>query len=244
MNVEIVSLQNNKVKEWYKLQQKKYRDETGLFIIEDEHLIEEANKHGLIQHLLIRKGVENIFAMEPIFVTDEIMHKLSSTTSLNKYLAICKKPKISSDKKRCFVLDQVQDPGNVGTIIRTAYSFGFDTVILSKNCADEYSSKVIRSSQGAIFHIAVIREDLTKEIQQLKENGCTIYGTSLHNAKPLQEYPPKENIAIVLGNEGKGVSDEILDICDHHIFIEMSQFESLNVAVAGGIVAYHFRKME
>ena len=240
--MEINSLQNNKVKEWYKLQQKKYRDEMGLFIIEEEHLIEEANKHGLIQHLLVRKDVQNIFNLEPIFVTEEIMHKLSSTSSLNKYLAICKKPQVTSNKKRCFILDQVQDPGNVGTIIRTAYSFGFDTVILSKNCADEYSSKVIRSSQGAIFHIAVIRDDIQKQIQELKQNGCIIYGTSLRNAKPLQEYKPHDNFAIVLGNEGKGVSNEVLDVCDHHVFIEMSQFESLNVAVAGGIVAYHFRK--
>lgn len=241
--MEITSVQNAKVKEWAKLSKKKYRDETGLFIIEDEHLIEEANKHQLVQTLLVQKGYTHRFENLPeIIVTDEIIQKLSSTISTNHILAICKKPNHQIEPNRCILLDQVQDPGNVGTIIRTAYSFGFDTVILSKDCCDEYSSKVIRSTQGALFHINIIRDDLTKQIPELQAKGMKVYGTSLQDAKGLQQFLPENNVSFVLGNEGNGVSQEVLSLCDDRIFIEMNRFESLNVAIAGGILAYYFRK--
>ncbi|MDD6466992.1 MAG: RNA methyltransferase [Erysipelotrichaceae bacterium] len=241
--MEITSLQNNKVKEWMKLSKKKYRDEMGLFIVEDEHLIEEANKKQLVQTLLVQKGYHHSFVGLPeIIVTDEIIKKLSSTVSTNHILAICKKPIQQIEPKRCILLDQVQDPGNVGTIIRTAYAFGFDTIILSKDCCDEYSSKVIRSTQGALFHINIIRDDLKEQIQSLQKRGIKVYGTSLQGAKELQSFPQESLVSFVLGNEGNGVSDEILSLCDDKIYIEMNRFESLNVAIAGGILAYYFRK--
>ena len=139
-------------------------------------------------------------------------------------------------------LDGVQDPGNVGTIIRTAVAFGFDQVLLSPDCADVYNEKCVRSTQGALFHIAISRIELIPALRSLKEKGVMVIATALHEAQPLSELPIVENVALVLGNEGQGIRPATLEICDQRAFIEMSSFESLNVAVAAGICLYRYRR--
>ena len=134
-----------------------------------------------------------------------------------------------------------QDPGNVGTIIRTAYSFGFDAVVLSSNSVDLYGDKLIRSTQGALFHIPVFQNDLITVIAQLKKQNIPVYGTALRGGKGLSAFMPVKAVALVFGNEGNGVSEAVLNACDQNIFIEMESFESLNVAVAAGICMYHMR---
>ncbi len=241
---EINSVHNERIREWSKLQMKKYRDRTGLFLIEGEHLIEEALKAGCVCQLLLRQGLNHAFSHleKTIAVSQEILDKLSSNQSSAAMIAVCRMPEFAAaDWKRGVLLDGVQDPGNLGTIVRTAVSFGYEFLILSEDCADLYNEKCIRSTQGALFALPVYRASLATSIQRLKEAGFTVYGTALKKAVPLHQVLRKERFVLILGNEGQGISQEILAMTDQNIKIEMEQFESLNVAVAAGICLYELR---
>lgn len=241
--MEITSLTNAKVKQWAKYKEKKYRESDQRFLIEGEHLIQEAHTAGLIECILIEAGRTCAFAhYETYEVTKDILKKLSDSVSGTWMMAVCRMPKPTSTfGDKVIVLDGVQDPGNVGTIIRTAYSFGYTSVVLSSACADIYNEKVIRSTQGALFHIPVIRGEIMALLAQLKQQGITCYATSLHDAAAMQSVCVKQPLALIFGNEGKGVSQCVLDESDHRVYIEMDTFESLNVAVAAGICMYHFK---
>ena len=237
----ITSVQNARIKKLTRLHQKKERDETGLFLIEGEHLIQEALKAGIIEEILSDEDCP--FDFERITpVTDNVMAKLSSSVSAVHYIAVCRQPQMTvHDARRILMLDDVQDPGNLGTLIRTAVSFRFDGICCSQKTVDLYNEKVIRSTQGALFAIPVICRDLLEAIADLHEQGFEVIGTSLQNAEAMTELKPTEKMAIVLGNEGSGVSAEVLNACDRCVRIEMNGFESLNVAVAGGILMYAYR---
>lgn len=242
--MQITSLTNAKVKQWAKYKEKKHRDAAQCFLIEGEHLIEEAHKAGLIDCIIIEEGKQNNFPnYETYEVTRDILHKLSDSVSGTWIMAVCHYPIYTVDHygHKVIVLDDVQDPGNVGTIIRTALSFGYDSVLLSQRCADVYNQKVLRSTQGAIFHIPVIRGDIMTMLSQLKQQGIPLYATALRNASPLQETPRQESLALIFGNEGNGVSMLVQEYCDQRVYIEMKTFESLNVAVAAGICMYFFK---
>lgn len=242
--MEITSLTNAKVKQWSKYKEKKHRDKNHKFLIEGEHLIEEAHKANLIECILIEQEKENMFpTYETYEVTRDILKKLSDSVSGTYIMAVCHMPNISSIDfgNKVIVLDDVQDPGNVGTIIRTAFSFGYTSIVLSNHSVDVYNEKVIRSTQGALFHMPIIRGDIMKLLQELKQQGITLYATSLHEATPLQQTPKKTPCALIFGNEGNGVSKEVIEYSDHKVFIEMETFESLNVAVAAGICMYEFK---
>ena len=242
--MEITSLTNAKVKQWSKYKEKKHRDKDHKFLIEGEHLIEEAHKANLIECILIEQGKENMFPIyETYEVTRDILKKLSDSVSGTYIMAVCHMPNISSIDfgNKVIVLDDVQDPGNVGTIIRTAFSFGYTSIVLSSHSVDVYNEKVIRSTQGALFHMPIIRGDIMELLQELKQQGITLYATSLDEATPLQQTPKKTPCALIFGNEGNGVSKDVIDYSDHKVFIEMKTFDSLNVAVAAGICMYEFR---
>jgi RNA methyltransferase, TrmH family len=241
---EITSSTNERIKSWVRLHQTKYRKETGQFLVEGEHLIREAEKAGLIETLIGVKGVPHTFSVGTMVeVTPDIMRKLCVTESNSDFVAVCFDwipPTTLGD--RILLLDTLQDPGNVGTILRTAHSFGFDSVVVSENSVDLTNEKVIRASQGAIFHIPTVQADLVETIMQLKEKRIPVIGTGLRNATDFVALPLTSSVAFVLGNEGQGVRKEILDLCDSVVKIEMSTFESLNVAIAAGILCYRFRK--
>ncbi|MBR3840560.1 MAG: RNA methyltransferase [Erysipelotrichales bacterium] len=241
----IESTQNMRIKMFAKMKDKRYRDEWRTFLVDNEHLIQEALKANLVKALLYVDS--HPFKLDPkieeIKVTEAIMEKLSSTSSTAKYVALCKyMPDKEITGNRIIILDDVQDPGNVGTIIRSAISFGFDGVILSKNGVDLYNDKLIRSTQGALFHLPVKRCDVLPEVRRLKSEGYYIVGTALVNGCGLSNIMEREKMAIVMGNEGSGVSSTILMMSDINAFIEMENFESLNVGVAAGILMYTFRK--
>ena len=162
--MRIDSLQNERVKKWIKLHQKKYREKYDLFLIEEEHLISEANKKDIIDTLIILEGHKNIFNIgNTVYVNSNIMNKLSTNISSVKYIAVCKKIKKSLNyENRILILDNIQDPGNMGTLIRSALSFGFNQIIASDNCVDIYNDKTLRATQGALFHVNFITGDLKK----------------------------------------------------------------------------------
>ena len=240
--MEINSVQNEKVRQWDKLKLKKYRDETGCFIIQEKHLIKEALEAGLLETLIVRKGAVNEFSREAVTVSDAVMKKLSSNVSLNDFIAICRKPENQAEREdRIIVLEKVQDPGNLGTIIRTAYSFGYDALYLSTDCCDEFNEKCIQSSQGAIFRLPIIRMKMEDIRKKMKKEGLTVAVTCLRGASMLQDIEIPQRFALVFGNEGRGLTAETIKAGDIRVKIEMDQFESLNVAVAAAICAYQFR---
>ena len=158
-------------------------------------------------------------------------------------MGICKKIEEKEIGKKLVILDGVQDPGNLGTIIRSSVAFNIDTIILSKTCVDLYNSKVLRATQGMIFNINIIERDLEEIIPKLKENNYKVYGTKVNGGKSLKDIEKTDKFAIIMGNEGNGVKPEILDMCSDYIYIDMNKScESLNVGVATSIILYELDK--
>jgi TrmH family RNA methyltransferase len=239
----ITSLQNAKVKQWVRYQMKKYRDQDQVFLAQGEHLVNEAQMAGILKEVMICGPVGFDVLVPKTEVTDEILKKISSTQSGVNIIGLChyiKPAKPAFD--RWLICDDVQDPGNLGTILRTALSFGFDAVALSAGCADIYNDKTLRASQGAVFHLPVLRGDLKQVIFEVKQAGMTVLASALSEASPLSLMDRNMRVAVILGNEGQGVSHQLLKLADGRVNIEMSWFESLNVAVAAGIFCYYFKK--
>lgn len=237
---KITSLQNAKVRRWTALHQKKERDHTGLFLIEGEHLIGEAKSAGAVETVITDEPER--YAYADVEVTPQIMKKLSANVSAVHLIAVCrKKAAVPGSLKRVLILDGIQDPGNLGTLVRTAQSFSFDVVYCSPDTCDLYNEKVIRSTQGALFHMPVIYRSLPELIAELHEKGVVTAATTLQEAETMDQTGVYEKMAFVLGNEGNGVRPQIIEACQKRIRIEMHGFESLNVAVAGGIIMYRYR---
>lgn len=239
----ITSLDNDKVKKYIKLKDKKYRDKTGEFIVEGSHLVLEAYKHGLIKELILEK--DEVFPIgfdDIIYLPMEIINKISSVETPQTVMALCSKKEESDDLgNHILLVDDVQDPGNLGTIIRSAVAFNVDTVVLSNNTVDLYNPKTIRSTQGMFFHTNVIRRDLKAVIEKIKEESIPVYGTLVEHGDDVRELneSDKERFALIVGNEGNGVRKELTDMCDKNLYIKMnSDVESLNVGVATSILLY------
>lgn len=239
----ITSIHNETIKSIMKLKQKKYRDEMNLFLIEGYHLVEEARRYDCIETIITT--LDEKFEESTLYVSLEVMKKLAFTQTPQPIMAVCKKDNQNQNiivANRYLLLDRVQDPGNVGTIIRTALALGVNQVIMSKDCVDLYNDKVIRATQGAIFQMNICIMDLKEAIFFLQKNHVSVYGTCLKNASSIDIYPPQERMAFIMGNEGQGISQEILDICNYLIYIPIHSIESLNVGVAAAITMYHFQE--
>lgn len=241
---KIESLQNARIKKWTRLHTKKGRDEMKRFLVEGEHLIEEALKANVVETIITDTTSPFDFE-EVVYVSDAVMKKLTQNVSKAHLIAVCKEMDLGVDHfERLLILDGVQDPGNLGTMVRTAIAFSFDAVYLSNQCADLYNDKTIRSTQGALFHIPVIRMngEMMDLVTNLQNEGVNVVATTLDDALPMQEVVVKDKMAFILGNEGQGVSKNLQEMADQRLRIEMQGFESLNVAVAAGIVMYQYRK--
>lgn len=237
----ITSLQNKRVKELVSLHSKKGRDEQQSFLIENEHLIEEAIKTDQLTELIVSDTYEGELDFHnKLIVTDVICQKLSQTTSKSQIFGLCKFKKQELKGNYYLVCDNVQDPGNLGTLIRSVVSFGWDGVIVSNNSSDFYNDKCIRATQGALFHTELHRGNLIELLTQLKQKGLKVVSTDVHQAQPLSELD-KSPMALVVGSEGQGVSQEIVMMSDDVVMIESSHFESLNVGIAGSILLYVLR---
>jgi len=239
----ITSKDNSKIKEVRKLLDSKYSKEKKLFIIEGENLVEEALKNNLLRELYVLEGIECNYDFDYTYVTSDVMKSISDLKSIPRLLGVSNY--ISNNKlgNKIVILDGVQDPGNVGTIIRNSVAFGVDSVVLSNNSVNPYNSKVLRSTGGMIYNINIVSGNLEDIIKDIKSSNIKIYGTSLSKSKSLSEVEKQDKYAIIFGNEGNGVSNELLSLCDEIIRIDMdSKCESLNVGVSTGIVLYHMYK--
>ncbi len=238
----ISSLENSKVKDIVKLQSKKYRDLTNTFVVETEHLVEEAEKVGIVKELYLVED-EFVDRDDTYFVTKEVMKKMSSMESPSNVLAVCEKSnsnEIIGDK--ILLLDGIQDPGNLGTIIRSAVAFGIDNIITSEDTVDYLNSKVLRASEGMVFHINIVEKDLFEELPKLKDK-YKIYTTNVVNGSDVSKINVDKPYAIIMGNEGNGVKSKIAEYASDAIYIPMNEAcESLNVAIATSIILYEFSK--
>ena len=234
----ISSLKNNYVKEVLKLKEKKYRDMTNTYLIEGEHLVIEAYKNNLIKELILEENITFDLDVKTTYVTKEIIKKLSSSVTPSNIIAICYKTMEKELGNKLLMLDNIQDPGNLGTIIRSACAFDIDTIVLSKNTVDLYNDKVIRSTQGMHFSKNIIVRDLKEFISSIKDEYL-ILGTNVVNGKDVKNIYLKEKCAIIIGNEGQGMSKEVSELCDDFIYIKMNEnCESLNAGVAASIIMY------
>lgn len=235
----ITSLTNNKIKNLSKLNQKKYRDEEGKFLVEGEHLVNEACKYGYLVEVIKTEDYECNLNIPMTNVSYEIIKKLSNTQTPQKIIGVVKKIKEKEIGNRVLILDGLQDPGNLGTIIRSSVAFNIDTIILGDDSVDLYNDKVIRSSEGMIFKINVIRKNVRNYILDLKHNDYKIYGTKVTGGSDLKKFSCASKFAFIVGNEGNGVKEDILELCDDYIYIPMNKdCESLNVGVATSIILY------
>lgn len=235
----ITSIDNEKIKSIKKLQSKKYRDETKLFIVEGKHLVEEAYKLHRLKSVYILDSCNMEFDVEVNTCSEKVMKYISELDTPTNIIGVCSHYTDGVIGNNVLALDNIQDPGNLGTIIRSAVAFNVDTILLSEDSVDVYNSKVIRASQGMIFHVNVIRANLKEILTQfLKPSGYTIYGTSIENVEVKKKINP-ERIVVIMGNEGNGIREEILSLCDEFIYIKMNKkCESLNVAVASSIIMH------
>jgi len=224
----IESVNNEKIVKYSKLKQKKYRDETSLFIVEGKHLVEEAEKNNLVVDKYVLD--ENVNA--------SVMKKLSNLDHIPTHLAVCNKMKEKEINGNVLIVDGVQDPGNLGTIIRSCVAFNIDSIILSDTTVDVYNDKVIRASEGMIFNINIIRGNLLEILPKL---NVTLYTTNVVNGTNLDDVNLIKPYGIVIGNEGKGVSSEVDKLINNRVYIPMNnKCESLNVGVATSIILYEF----
>lgn len=236
----ITSVNNNKIKEITKLHNKKYRKEEKKFIVEGTHLIEEAYKHNLL--ICTYSLNENNYPNNEI-VSERVMRKISNLDTIPNIIGVCKFKEEKELGNKILILDDIQDPGNLGTIIRSSVAFNIDTIVLSKNSVDLYNSKVLRATEGMIFNINIITRDLYQFINELKRNNYKLYSTNVVNGKELSNIEKTNKYAIIMGNEGNGVKKELQSLSDENIYIKMNNLcESLNVSIATSIILYEFNK--
>lgn len=251
---KISSADNEYIKKIAKLKAKKFRDSFSLFVAEGERSVKDAVSSGfeiesviMTETFFARRGDE-FLAHNCIVTADKVFSTLSDTKTPQGVLAVVHFSQNGGALcgKRYIYCDCIQDPGNAGTIIRSADAFGFDGVIFSKNSVDVFSPKVIRSSMGSVFHIEVRTEADTEFLKQAQQAGYRITATALHKESvPLFRGTVSGKQIFVIGNEGNGVSGEVIALSDEVVHIPMSgKAESLNAGVAASVLMYEVSRHE
>lgn len=253
----ITSKENEIVKNIKKLKDKKYRDEENKFIVEGIKMVQEAIKENAkISKIVICEDCINdgsikqellyeIAKHDCIYVSQKVFQTITDVTNPQGILAVVEKENredsIFYDEDVIVVLDGVQDPGNLGTILRTIDSVNLKQVILSEKTADPYNPKVVRSTMGAIYRVNIIRaKSIIETLKNIKKHKYDIVATSLETDKSIYDIKYKKKV-IIIGNEANGVSKEVLDLANEKVKIPMlGKTESLNAAVATGIILYEY----
>lgn len=250
---EIRSKDNRIFKECQKLSQKKYRDREGLYLIEGENLIAEVPEKDLVYIICSdRQGWEfeeddNVYLMSA-----HLFDKIAQTETSQGILAVVRKPQMTAatlceyieKDDNLVVLDRLQDPGNIGTIIRTAEGAGYGAVITVKGTADVFSPKTIRAAAGSVFRMPIVQVENNAELRSLADRlGKQLVVTAFDTDKYYFDVDLSKKIALVIGNEGNGVSEELMNLADIKVKIPMDgKLESLNASVAAGILMYEAKR--
>ncbi|MDD3383301.1 MAG: RNA methyltransferase [Bacilli bacterium] len=242
--MKITSLTNEKVKFWNSLNLPSQRVKNKKYIVDGDHLVIEAFKLNCLDTLIyndfLPKELESF--SNKYQVTNEIMKKISNVSNFKNIIGVCNYTKGSLQNIDSYIaLDDVQDPGNGGTILRSALAFGFKGMLISLNSFDQYNTKFIRATMGAFFNLPVLKVDLYESLIKLKNDGYKIISADLNNDSiNIEELPFLDKFVVVVGSEGNGVSQNIIGISDYILKINMnSKVESLNVGVAASIIMHH-----
>lgn len=246
---KLTSMKNPRVVGWKKLAARKGRRESGCFLAEGRKMVEEALKSGFpVETILLREGTmpEHLPVGIPVYeLSEAVFDSLSDTVTPQGISAVVRMKERTAEGKILLALDGVQDPGNVGTIIRTADSAGFDGVILSEQCADVFSPKVLRATMGSVFHLPIeVAHDFPGRIARLNEQGYATLSSQLDGgdfyAGVASVTPP---LCLIIGSEGNGVTEAVKALATHHVKLPMrGDAESLNAAVAAGIMMYEIMR--
>lgn len=254
----ITSKDNETIKHIRKLKEKKYRDEFNEYIIEGIKLIKEAiNEKADIKTIIVCDNCDKNETIEQnmmyeiakyncVYVDEKIFNHITEVQNPQGILAVIgkgnKEEKIDYSQDMIVILDDIQDPGNLGTILRTVDSAGLKQIIVSKKSGDAYNPKVVRSTMGAIFRVNIIEsQNLVKTIKDIQKNNFKVLATALETNDTIYNIDFSKKLAIVIGNEANGVSKEVLESADSKVKIPMlGKTESLNAAVATGIVVYEY----
>ena len=237
---EINSTTNFRVLQWIKLKDKDNRKEKKMFLVEGYHTVEEAYKTGYLKEVITTDD-KCEFDVPTYKVRDDVMKKISSLATPHKVIGVCEIKENKGYGNSILIVDKINHPGNLGTIIRSAVAFNVDTIVINES-VDVYNQKVIQATQGMIFHINIIKTRLNDFMVELKDKGYQIIGTDVREGIKLDDFKSKDKHAVLVGNEGDGLGDDLLSKCDVKINIEMnSKCESLNVGVATGIILHHLK---
>ncbi|TPR15338.1 TrmH family RNA methyltransferase [Apilactobacillus timberlakei] len=254
---KIISVKNDRIKAWKKLSNKKGREKQSAYLLESWHLVNEAlNANQDIKVILttakqltLHQNELSYYNSELIEINDEVAKYLGSTITPQGIFAIVGLPSKEDINENningsWLLLDNIQDPGNIGTMVRTADAAGMSGVIFGKGTSSQFNPKVLRSMQGSQFHLKIIEGNLLYWIDILKDKNYQVYGSELNeDAFIYNEIVPSENFALIMGNEGNGMQDDLLKITDKNLYIPIKgNAESLNVAIASGILMFHLKK--
>lgn len=252
----ITSINNPIVKHVKQLITKKAREKNQQYIIDGLRIVKHAldNKEELDCVIITQeykaseqfKSIMNQLKDIKVYVVDlNIMKHFVETENPQGIIGVVnRKDETVEDLGTILILDRIQDPGNIGTLIRTADAAGFNTVILVKGCTDPFSQKALRSSMGSVMTLNIVSsEDILADIKKLHEDGYKLYSAALENGKDFRSVSYENKKALVIGNEANGISNEILEISDEKIYIPMfGAVESLNASIAGGILMFEMNK--
>lgn len=231
----ITSPSNKNFKLYKSLKLKKYRDQHNLFLVYGKHMIDQAKAKGDILEIITSDPEK-----EGTLYHEDLLKDLQMTETWIDHIAVCKKNKRMIHSDRVLMLDDVQDPDNVGALIRSAAAFGFLHVLLSPQSADLYNEKVIRASKGAIFDCFVERRPLKEPLIALKNDGYQVVYADAHDQGEPSFHA---KVVLILGNEGHGIQEALKNLSDRAIHIPTQNVESLNVSVAGAILMYEWSKL-
>ena len=245
----ITSLKNPKVTTWKSLKDRKGRRETGCFLVEGRKMVEEAIVSAFpVEAVLVdvdRQGEFTLPAGIPVYIMPgHVLAAVCDTKTPQGIAAIVRMAEVELRGPRLVAMDGVQDPGNVGTIIRTADAAGFDGVILSSQCADVFSPKVLRATMGSVFRMGIrVTDDLPGLLTRMVHEGASVLSSQLDGEPFYQRSPLNERFVLVIGSEGNGVTDEVKAIATHKVKLPMrGGAESLNAAVAAGLMMYELTR--
>lgn len=243
----ITSLKNPKVAAWKALKDRKGRRESGCFLVEGRKMVEEALASTFdVETVLVQEGMElpDGLTMPVYELPAHVLAAVCDTKTPQGIAAVVRMKEQSALGKHIVVLDGVQDPGNVGTIIRTADAAGLNGVLLSNQCADVFSPKVLRATMGSIFRMNLrTTDDLPGELTKLREKGYSILSSQLDGTPFYERQDVAERFALIIGNEGNGVSEQVQQTATHRVRLPMrGGAESLNAAIAAAIMMYELMR--
>ena len=249
----IESKSNKLVKDWKKLHTVKGRRQQAAYLIEGHHLLEEAiNSKCPISDIMVVDPSLLTFDLDDdwqvFIINPDIAKEIRQTETDQGIFAVIQSQEhdyqlepLLGNGQRFLLMDRIQDPGNLGTIIRSGDAAGFDAIIVGQGSVDIYNSKVIRSTQGSLWHIPIINGNLRTIIPQLQAGGIIVYGAALElDSINYRDIDRNQALAFVIGNEGQGLAKELMSLADHLVHIPMpGKAESLNAAIAASILMFH-----